>query len=399
MKGKTLRKQALLFIILLGVISLLSDFTHEGARSIYGPFLGILGVSAFIVSFTAGLGEFIGQALRILTGIIADKTKRYWFMMIIGYMLNLLAIPLLMFVQPSIWYVAIILILLERVGKGIRAPAKSALASFTAPHLGAGKAFAIQEVMDQLGAFLGPLLVFFVLRAQGSNELYGFQLSFGILGIFSIVTLAVLVFARFKYPNPDQFEIKTIEKGFHGNKAFIWYMVAISLLAMGFIDFPLLSFHIEQTSSINIDYVPLLYSIAMGVDAIAALIFGTLFDKIGSKSLQVALGIAAFSTPIFFLVPGTWALVLGIMLWGLGMGAQESVLKSVIATIVSKEKRATAYGIFNSVFGLAWFIGSAIIGLLYLKSILAVVIFSAFFEVASIVLISVFRKKQREYNT
>lgn len=131
MKNKNIKIQVLSFLILLGFISLLSDFTHEGARSIYGSYLKLIGVSAFVVSFTSGLGEFIGQALRIVTGFIADKTKKYWTMMIIGYLLNLLAIPFLMFVDASLWEVAIILILLERVGKAIRAPAKSALTSFT----------------------------------------------------------------------------------------------------------------------------------------------------------------------------------------------------------------------------------------------------------------------------
>lgn len=103
-----IKKQAILFLVLLGVISLLSDFTHEGARSIYGPFLGLIGASAFIVSFTSGLGEFIGQALRIVTGVIADKSQKYWLMMFLGYAINLLAIPLLMFTNASIWQVALL---------------------------------------------------------------------------------------------------------------------------------------------------------------------------------------------------------------------------------------------------------------------------------------------------
>ncbi|MFA5698078.1 MAG: hypothetical protein WC888_06635, partial [Candidatus Izemoplasmatales bacterium] len=144
-----MKKRAFIFLLFLGFISLLSDFTHEGARSIYGNYLGIIGVSAFLVAFISGLGEFLGQGLRIVTGYIADKTKKYWFMMILGYAVNLLVIPLLGLVDGSMWQIALVLIVLERIGKAIRAPAKSALTSFTAPHLGAGKAFAIQEALDQ----------------------------------------------------------------------------------------------------------------------------------------------------------------------------------------------------------------------------------------------------------
>lgn len=380
MTKKGIKKQAFIFLLLLGFISLLSDFTHEGARSIYGPYLGLIGASAFIIAFTSGLGEFIGQALRLLTGIIADKTKKYWLMMILGYSINLLVIPLLYFVDASIWEVAIILILLERVGKGIRAPAKSALTSFTTQHLGAGKAFALQEAMDQFGAFLGPVFVFLVLNLNKGSELQGYQLAFGLLGIFAIMTLVILVVSRIKYPHPDEFETKTFSKGFKGNKYFNLYMIAIVFIALGFIDYPVLAFHISKTSSINVIYVPLLYALAMGVDAIAALIFGHLYDKKGILSLQIAIGITLFISPVFFLLEGVLVLIMGVILWGIGMGAQESILKAVISGLVSKDKRATAYGIFYTVFGSSWFLGSLVIGYLYDIHVLYIVIFTVVSE-------------------
>ncbi len=385
-----IKKQAILFLVLLGVISLLSDFTHEGARSIYGPFLGLIGASAFVVSFTSGLGEFIGQALRIVTGVIADRSQKYWLMMFLGYAINLLAIPLLMFTNASIWQVAIVLILLERVGKAIRAPAKSALTSFTTPHLGAGKAFAIQEVLDQIGAFLGPLFAFAVLSLNQGNELQGYQMVFGFLGIFAIATLVILIISWRKYPNPERFETRTVFKGFKGNKSFVWYMVAISFLALGFIDYPLMAFHMESTGVIAVSYIPLLYSLAMGVDALAALLFGHLFDKFGVKALQISTFIAAFSVPVFFLFNGLWAVIVGVILWGIGMGAQESILKAVISSVVSKEKRATAYGIFYSVFGLAWFLGSTLIGIVYGYSLLIIVIYSLVMELAAVAFLFIF---------
>lgn len=391
----TIKKQAIIFLVLLGIISLLSDFTHEGARSIYGPFLSLIGASAFIVSFTSGLGEFIGQALRIVTGVIADKSHKYWAMMFLGYAVNLLAIPLLMFVNAAIWQVAIILILLERVGKAIRAPAKSALVSFTTPHLGAGKAFAIQEVLDQIGAFLGPLFAFAVLSLNQGTELNGYQMTFGFLGIFAIATLVILIVAKKKYPNPEKFETRTTFRGFKGNKAFIWYMIAVSFLALGFIDYPLLAFHIEAIGAFDVTYIPLLYSLAMGVDAVAALVFGSLFDKFGIRALQISTFIAAFAVPVFFLFDGIWAIIVGVVLWGIGMGAQESILKAVVSSIVSKEKRATAYGIFYSVFGVAWFLGSTLIGAVYGYSILAIVIISLVMELLAVAFMFVFTYAQK----
>ncbi len=389
---KQAKKNVLLFLILLGLISLLSDFTHEGARSIYGPYLSLIGVSAFAIAFTSGLGEFIGQALRIITGVIADKTKRYWTMMIVGYAINLLVIPLLMFVEANVWQIAIILILLERVGKGIRAPAKSALTSFTTQQLGVGKAFALQEVMDQIGAFLGPLFVYLILNLNQGGELDGYRLAFGLLGIFAIMTLVILVIAKVKYPNPDQFETKTVSVGFKGNKAFVLYMIAVVFLALGFIDYPVLAYHIDATSMVDVIYIPLIYSLVMGVDAIAALVFGILYDKKGVLSLIISTGISILIAPLFFMLDGVVGLVSALFFWGVAMGAQESVLKAVLASLVSKDKRATAYGIFYAVFGGAWFVGSLIVGALYEVNVTALVLFASLSQLISMIILCVYHQ-------
>ncbi|MDD3842970.1 MAG: MFS transporter, partial [Candidatus Izemoplasmatales bacterium] len=321
-----MKKRAFIFLLFLGFISLLSDFTHEGARSIYGNYLGIIGVSAFLVAFISGLGEFLGQGLRIVTGYIADKTKKYWFMMILGYAVNLLVIPLLGLVDGSMWQIALVLIVLERIGKAIRAPAKSALTSFTAPHLGAGKAFAIQEALDQVGAFLGPLLVFMILGTSDADPLSKYQLSFGVLGIFAVLTLVLLVIAKTKYPNPDQFELSTGGSKITKNPIFIIYLVAICFIALGFIDYPVIALHLETTNTIDVIYIPLLYSVAMGVDALSALGFGQLYDKIGVKSLIIAILIAMLFAPFIFLSNSVVMQIIGVVLWGIGMGAQESIL-------------------------------------------------------------------------
>ncbi len=398
-ENDSVKKRAFLFIVLLGIISFFSDFTHEGARSIYGQYLSLIGVSAFLISTTAGLGEFIGQALRIVTGWIADKTGRYWFMMILGYAVNLLAIPLLGFVNESIWQVAIVLILLERVGKAIRAPAKSALTSFTAPHLGAGKAFAINEALDQAGAFLGPLIVFFILADKTDNLLSGYHLAFFILGIFAVVTLLILFFAKTKYPKPQGFEEKSVtSQKFIFDRRFILYMMVISFIALGFIDYPVIAYHMGNYQLVDVLYIPLIYSAAMGIDAIAALIFGFMFDKIGISSLLFSIGLSALISPFVFLFEGQWALYIGIVLWGIGMGAQESVLKAVVAKLVPKERRATGYGIFSSVFGLAWFLGSMVVGALYTRSLSGMVIFTVVMQIMAFILLIILLKIKNNQN-
>lgn len=394
---KDMKKKALIFILLLGIISFFSDFTHEGARSIYGSYLGLIGASALVISFAAGLGEFIGQALRLVTGWVADKTKAYWTMMIVGYAINLLAIPLLGFVGESIWELAIVLILLERVGKAIRAPAKSTLTSFTQPHLGAGKAFAINEALDQFGAFLGPLIVFFILNSRGGGSIKNYQFAFLILGIFAIVTLCVLVFARFKYPNPDQFEKEKDQvSGITQYKTFIIYMIAIALIAMGFMDYPVIAYHLDSNVLIDSTHIPLLYAMAMGVDAIAALVFGHMFDKKGIVSLIYPILISSLAVPFILLLDGTAVIILGIIFWGIGMGAQESIFKAVVAKIVPKAYRARGYGIFATIFGLFWFLGSLIIGSLYDVSFIWLSIFVVTMEVSGVIMLIVLIRHMKQ---
>ena len=86
---------AMAFILLFSVVSLLSDMTHEGAASIRGAYLSLLGASAATIGFVSGFGELVGYSLRFLFGKLADKTKRYWLLTIIGYTVDVLAVPAL----------------------------------------------------------------------------------------------------------------------------------------------------------------------------------------------------------------------------------------------------------------------------------------------------------------
>jgi len=246
------KKAAYSFLVLLGIVSLFSDLTYEGARSILGPYLLLLGASASTVGFVSGLGEFIGYALRLVTGYISDKTKRYWLIAIIGYAINLIAIPALALAPGLGWVYACGLIVLERFGKAIRNPAKTTLASFAAAEVGAGKGFALQEVLDQFGAFLGPLMLFLVLTLKGGDDkLSAYSLSFALLAIPAALTLIILFIAKHKYPRPHEFE--TTQTPLSGNglhSAYWYYLAGIGFLALGFADFPLTGLSYNQDGSL-----------------------------------------------------------------------------------------------------------------------------------------------------
>ena len=397
-KSKKRISQAMIFIILFGIVSLFSDMTHEGASSIRGAYMSLLGASAGAIGFVSGLGELIGYSMRYVFGKLTDKTKRYWIMTIAGYVLDVLAVPALALVGEHGWIAACGLLIIQRMGKAIKKPAKDTIMSFAASQEGVGKSFGIQEVLDQIGAFLGPVLLYVVMlfKTEGSTfEIY--SRCFAVLAVPGAITILLLLITKYKFPNPENFEPE--EKRFTPfkvKKEFIFYIAGISLFAFGFIDYSIIIMHVSKTytnisaqltetsSLVNSGTLPLLYAGAMLVDAVAALVFGLMYDKKGVKALAWSTVISAPFAILVFGTKSTSALLLGIALWGVGMGAQESILKAAVTKMVPKSSRATGYGVFECSFGVFWFLGSWLLGVLYDISIPAMITVSVVSQLAAI---------------
>ena len=382
-------KTAMSFIIFLGVLSLFADMTYEGARSITGPFLAVLGANAAIVGFVAGFGELVGYGLRVVSGYWADKTARYWLIMTLGYICNLLVIPLLAF--ASHWWMAAGLMIIERMGKAIRTPARDAMLSHAAHQTGLGWGFGLQEALDQTGALIGPLLVAGVLYMNGS-----YQESFALLLIPALLALSTLALAYKFYPNPESLEIPNPDltpAGIHSQRFWI-YVAGASCIAAGFADFPLIAYHFEKTQVFSPVWIPIAYAISMGASGLSALLLGLWLDKYGLIVLVIVSLVSAFFSPLVFLTQGDWVW-LGIVLWSIGIGAQESLMRAIVASMIPMNKRASAYGLFNMAYGIFWFVGSVTMGVLYDWSVLALVAFSIVIQLVAIpLLIIVMVKKQ-----
>lgn len=381
------KEAALRFVVLVGVVSLFADMTYEGARSINGPYLAILGASGTVVGLVSGLGELIGYSLRLVSGYLSDQTRRYWAITLLGYLVNLVAVPLLALVGR--WELAAALMIVERLGKGIRTPARDAMLSYATKQMGRGWGFGLHEALDQIGAILGPLIVAGVLFARG-----GYQAGYGLLLVPALLALAVLAAARWLYPHPQDLEMQapTLRaKGF--SRAFGLYLAAAALVAAGFADFPLIAYHFQKSSVVPPIGVPVLYAVAMGVDALAALVFGRLFDRLGLLTLMIVSFLSAFFAPLVFWGDFTLALA-GMALWGMGVGAQESIMRAAIAGMVPPHRRGSAYGLFNTVYGVSWFLGSVLIGALYDVALPALVAFSVATQLASIPLFLMSRRAE-----
>ncbi|MBI3200923.1 MAG: MFS transporter [Myxococcales bacterium] len=382
------RQRAKSFVVLMGIVALFGDMTYEGARGLVGPYLALLGASATAVGFAAGLGEFLGYALRLVTGWLGDKTRAYWPLVLFGYALNFVAVPGLALVGS--WQAAVALLLLERVGKAIRSPARSTLVSFAASEVGAGKSFGIDEALDQIGAVSGPLLtalVIWVLRAEPITDRY--RAAFLVLMLPVFLNLFFLLTARRKFPRPEAFE--EAERPAHPElgKLFRWYVAAVMLIGLGFADFALIAFHATRTELMSAAIVPLLYAGAMAADAVAALLFGSWFDRHGLAVLAVSTAVSALFAPLVFLGASPWLLGLGALLWAIGMGAHDSVFKAAVARLVPKAERGRAYGLFFAFFGAAWWAGSTAMGYLYECSRASMVVFSVVTQLAAVPLLVV----------
>ena len=390
-ENKDLKRAALSFIVLMGVVSLFSDMTHEGGKSILGAYLSLTGASAAAVGFVSGFGELIGYSLRCATGRLADRTKRYWLLTILGYAVDLLAVPALALVPENGWLWAAGLIVVERAGKAVKKPAKDTLLSFAAAQNGVGQSFALQEFLDQLGAFLGPVALFAVMYFKGSGDSFAdYRRCFALLAAPALVTLGLLLAARRLFPRPENFEPDT-RRGAAGHfapgKKFTIYIAGISLFALGFMDFAMISMHVSRRGLMPPGALPLLYAAAMDVDAAAALAFGWLYDRWGMKALALSALLTAPFSALIFLLPGGGALYAGAALWGAGMGAQESILKAAVATLVPKERRSSGYGSFQTAFGVCLFAGGWLMGCLYDRSPAGMALFSMSAELGAAALI------------
>lgn len=383
------KNPSLNFILLLGTVSLFSDITYEGARSITGPYLFILGASGAIVGFISGIGEFSGYALRLLSGYLADRTKSYWTLTFIGYAINLLAVPLLAFAGN--WIEAAVLLIIERIGKAIRTPSRDAMLSYATKQTGRGWGFAIHEAMDQIGAIAGPAIIYTALFFKA-----GYRFSLGILFIPALLALLSLTVARISFPTPQSLEVITEPLPSYpvpGFSRIFWiYMIFTLLTVSGFVPFQIIAYHLKSKAITTDSSIAALYAFAMGVDALFALVIGKAYDRFGIKSL-IVIPPMMILIPLLSFSPSLTNMTFGLAIWGATMAIQETIMRASLADITRIEKRGFGYGIFNSAYGFSLLISGTITGYLYDINLHYIVIFTLIMQMLSLLpLFYIFRQ-------
>lgn len=368
-------KRALRFVVLIGIVNCFADFTYEGGRGVAGAFLGHLGANGAAVGAVAGGGELAGYAIRSVVGVVADRTGLFWLDVWVGYAINLLCVPALALVGS--WPAAAGLLIGERIGRGIRKPVVAAMLSNAGTSLGSGRVFGLNELLDQIGATVGPLVVAFAI-ARG-----GFATGFGILIVPAVLALTVLAFAT---PAGVAFT-PSKEREFGPNvrdwPAFRRYAIGGALLAAGYVDFALIAFRFQRDHIAGAAAISIWFAVAMAVGAIASPIFGRAFDRFGRPVIVIAIVLTAAASPLAFLGRGV-AAGAGAALWGVGIAVQDALLLALVAGVLALRRRATSFGLYDLIFGCAWFAGSVVAGILLDRSIMGLVIFSTLLQLAAI---------------
>jgi len=373
-------KKSLQIILLFGLISFLGDVIYEGARSVNGPFLQILGLSAAAVGSIIGIGELLGYALRLITGFIIDRKNAHWVFLFIGYGL-IAAIPMLS--TAGTWQFAALFIIAERVGKGIRAPARDTIISSVSKNVGTGLSFGIHEAMDQAGALTGPLIfaALFAFTGLNNGDLASYTGAYKYFWIPFIVLILVIIIIFFRAPKLEEFEAPEKKEKEKIPPLFWIYAVFTFLAAAGFINFAIIGYHFKLKGILADAMIPVYYAVAMAADGVFALAVGKLYDfmkvktgkKHGGMYVLILIPVVSIIVPFILFTAGRAAVLASAILWGLVMATHETIMRSTIADITPLHKRGSGYGIFSVVYGLALFTGGAGAGLLYDISIPALV--------------------------
>lgn len=375
--GGALRKRAMRIILLFGVISLLGDMLYEGARGVNGPYLQTLGANAAIVGLVAGAGELLGYALRLVSGYLSDRKGMYWAFIFAGYGM-IAAVPLM--ALTGVWQIASIFILVERIGKALRAPSKDAILSRATKQVGTGWGFGIHEFMDQIGAVSGPLIfsAVFIFFGSAVTGIAQYQLGYAVLVIPFVLMMAVIIYTSRSAAELEKFEPPCAKARDETLTRTFWLYTAFTFLsAFGLVSFILVGYHLKVRALADDWAIAAFYALAMLVDAFVALAIGKLYDRLKERTknpcggLTVLVIIPVFSMPLpFLLFTGDLLIIaIGVILWGVVMASHECIMRAAIADLTAIKKRGTGYGIFNSTYGLAMFLGATLAGVLYETSL------------------------------
>ncbi|MGQ9781915.1 MAG: MFS transporter [Nitrososphaeria archaeon] len=369
-------------IVLIGVVSMMGDIVYEGGKGLVPDYLRFLGASALAVGAISGLGDFIGYALRLVSGYLTDERRMYWEFMFLGYGL-VVAIPMLSL--TNVWSVAATLVVLERVGKAVRSPARDTIVSIVSKGVGVGKAFGLHEMLDQVGAVIGPLFV----SALMYFTMNSYSTTFGTLFVpyFALLLILFFMYTRIRGKVMEGMP-RRVRVTPRFSRGFYFYTFAVGANILGLVHVSLILYKASIIlNPVNEQWiVPLLFMLIQLIDAPTALISGIWFDKYGLKILFIPFALSVIPTLLVYQEGGLFSLILASIFFGAVLGMQESIYRAAVTSFAPAESRGTAYGLFNTIYGMGFLASGAVFGLFLDYSIIfsAVLAYSLILQTTAI---------------
>lgn len=383
-------RSAMLFVLIVGFLWFVTAIARSGFMSVFGVYLDFTGASASAIGFISGLGVFIIISLQSFFSFLVAKTGCYWLFSILGISIELLCIPALGFIPVNGWKIAMLLFFFHRLSHGLGYAGINSVFGSATRIIGPRKSRSILEFFQHAGNILGPIILFFIMQINSSEDgFYSYKSAIITLIIPVFIAVCLLIFMKIKFSNnycrsPEFGRAAPILKT---KKTFLFlYMIGICAFALGFADYTIISMHVVKNGLFGKPIIPLIYAFVMLIDLISSTVFRLLFDNYGIKSIFASSLISALFVIPIFLSDNFIIVLLGIAIWAIGMGSQEYLMNFMIARVVSKADRGVWFNRFRIVFGMSWFLGSSILGILYDQKL----ILFAYFALATQIVASAF---------
>lgn len=348
---------------MLGFVSLFTDMGSEIVHSLLPVLLATtLGASMLTIGLIEGAAEATVLFTKVFSGWASDALGRRKPLVLLGYGLAASVKPLFP-LAGSVGAVATAR-LLDRFGKGIRGAPRDALVGDIAPAAVRGAAFGLRQSMDTLGAVLGPLLAV-VLMTVFADDIRSVLWIAVIPGIVAVVLLATAVREPPDTPARTA-RLPITREGLSRLGAPFWRLAALGgLVALARFSEAFLVLRASDRG-LPMAWVPMVLVVMSVVYAASAYPAGWLSDRMPRGRLLAAGMLALVLGDVLLATAGGIGLAFaGIAAWGLHMGLTQGILATLVVDRVPEAYRATAFGMFNLVSGVALLVASAAAGALW----------------------------------
>src|SRR5918997_3307485 len=348
----------------LGLVSFFTDFSTEMVLGVLPLFIiSSLGASRAILGTIEGSSELTSYAFRLVSGSLSDKIGRRKIFIIAGYGLSTITKPF--FAVSSGWTDAFVVRFGDRIGKGLRTAPRDALIADSVQESRAGRAFGLHRSIDQIGAIVGPIATFALLQFIDIRAIFLISLIPGAIAVLILVFFVKEVALK-RSTSARTTMLSNISHVIRDNRPFVIFLIITGIFGIGAFNF---SFVLLRASDLGIadSLIPLVYAIINVAHTTISIPSGFLADKVGKEKVLIfGYSLFAISTALIILISGkTFYAYMLAAIFGLYMGISETVQRAVVPRYVISELRGTAFGLYNVVIGITFFVANIVFGFLW----------------------------------